>query len=231
MKKCIKKIIQTSEIDFFNQGGIYTFLNPVSYLQLRKTTLLDCFTGVFCDGGILVRFINFFYRGKLKRYSFDMTSLAPVIFQYAVKNNKSIYIIGSDEVSIDKAKKVIEDSYPGILVAGYRHGYFKNEQELIDVINNIMAQDVGIVIAGMGCGLQEKFLLELKSQGFDKLAFTCGGFFHQLSMSGSVYYPAWINRFNLRFLYRMVKEKHTRLRYIKAGICFPIFFVYDLIRD
>lgn len=54
-------------------------------------------------------------------------------------------------------------------------------------------------------------------------------FFHQLSMSGNAYYPTWINRFNLRFVYRMVKEKHTRLRYIRAGILFPILFIYDLI--
>ncbi|STU67301.1 Uncharacterised protein [Klebsiella pneumoniae subsp. pneumoniae] len=104
----IKKIIKTSRIDIFKKGGIYTFLNPVSYLQLRKTNLLDGFTGVFCDGGVLVKFINFFYREKLERFSFDMTSLAPMVFQYAVKNHKSIYIIGSDELSVDKAKKVIE---------------------------------------------------------------------------------------------------------------------------
>lgn len=229
MKIYIKKIIKTSRIDIFEKRGVYTFLNPVSYLQLRKTNLLDGFTGVFCDGGVLVKFINFFYREKLERFSFDMTSLAPMVFQYAVKNHKSIYIIGSDELSIDKAKKVIEGSYPGIFIIGHRHGYFKNEEELISVANGIMKQNVDIVIAGMGCGLQEKFLLELKSQGFVKLAFTCGGFFHQLSMSGNAYYPTWINRFNLRFVYRMVKEKHTRLRYIRAGILFPILFIYDLI--
>ena len=71
MKIYIKKIIKTSRIDIFKKGGIYTFLNPVSYLQLRKTNLLDGFTGVFCDGGVLVKFINFFYREKLERFSFD----------------------------------------------------------------------------------------------------------------------------------------------------------------
>ena len=41
------------------------------------------------------------------------------------------------------------------------------------------------------------------------------------------YYPKWIDKYNLRFLYRMYKEPHTRMRYLKAGIIFPLRFVWE----
>ena len=41
------------------------------------------------------------------------------------------------------------------------------------------------------------------------------------------YYPDIINRMNLRFLYRMYKEPHTRKRYAIAGLVFPVRFVWE----
>lgn len=230
MKEFVKKIFKTSDRNFFEIGGIYTFLNPVSYLHLRNSALLNEFSGIFCDGGILAKSINFFYRKDIKRFSFDMTSLAPIVFNHAMENHSKVFIIGSEEPTIIKAKEIIENLYPGICIAKYRHGFFKSKQELEEVAHSIVDEKIDIVIAGMGCGLQEEFLIQAKSLGFNGLAFTCGGFFHQLSMSGKDYYPKWIDKFNLRFIYRIIKEKHTRTRYLKAGILFPIFFTYDFIR-
>lgn len=39
------------------------------------------------------------------------------------------------------------------------------------------------------------------------------------------YYPLWIDRMNLRFVYRMYKEKHTRKRYVQAALLFLHAFV------
>ncbi|MAN25383.1 MAG: hypothetical protein CME10_14040, partial [Gemmatimonadetes bacterium] len=50
--------------------------------------------------------------GDVKRESFDMTSLAPIIFQNVIQNNKSIYFIGTKVELIDKAIDNIKIQYP-----------------------------------------------------------------------------------------------------------------------
>lgn len=39
--------------------------------------------------------------------------------------------------------------------------------------------------------------------------------------------PLWIDRMNLRFVYRMYKEKHTRKRYVQAALLFPARFLWE----
>lgn len=43
------------------------------------------------------------------------------------------------------------------------------------------------------------------------------------------YYPNWVDKMNLRFVYRMYKEKHTRTRYLQAAFLFPVRFIGERI--
>ena len=64
---------------FERNMSIYTFLNPVSYLDaLNNKILFTKFDGIFADGGLLVKAVQLCYGKKIQRRSFDMTSLAPV---------------------------------------------------------------------------------------------------------------------------------------------------------
>ena len=51
--------------------------------------------------------------------------------------------------------------------------------------------------------------------------------FTKLSNNEIEYYPLWIDRMNLRFVYRMYKEKHTRKRYVQAALLFPARFLWE----
>ena len=83
------------------------------------------------------------------------------------------------------------------------------------------------LIVGMGVLMQERFLLKVRDSGYQGIGFTCGGFIHQTAKDEIDYYPGWVDRMNLRFLYRMYKEKHTRKRYIQTALFFPAKFVYE----
>ena len=50
---------------------------------------------------------------------------------------------------------------------------------------------------------------------------------HNPSKNEIDYYPKWIDNLNLRFIYRMYKEKHTRKRYLTAAFIFPIRFIAE----
>ncbi|MBR3624886.1 MAG: WecB/TagA/CpsF family glycosyltransferase [Bacteroidaceae bacterium] len=226
MDSITDKII-CSVLEFSSKAKIYTFLNPVSYLDAQKNeALFLSFDGIFADGALLVKAIEIFYKKPIKRYSFDMTSVASMLFSYAQKERKTIYIVASKQEQIENFLRIVKGTYPNLIIIGFRNGYFADEKEQDLEIQNILKINPDFVIVGMGIVNQEKFLLNLKEKGFQGVGFSCGGFVHQTAGKNINYYPSWINKCNLRFAYRMYKEPHTRKRYIIAGFKFPAFFIY-----
>ena len=156
-----------------------------------------------------------------------MTSLAPELLSYAEQNKKTIYIVASKQEQVEKAISIFKERYPHLRFSGYRNGYFSSENEMDIEAAHITEVNPDFLIVGMGVLMQEKFLLKVKSKGFQGIGFTCGGFIHQTSKNEIEYYPAWADKLNLRFVYRMYKEKHTRKRYLQAAFLFPIRFFFE----
>lgn len=232
MSILVDKIVATEKrtLDkiFSDKGKIYTFLNPVSYLTaLDHRKLFEQFDGIFGDGSILVAAIRLIYGKMVTRRSFDMTSLAPELLKYAEANGKSVYVVASRQDQVEKAILIFQERYPRLIVTGYRNGYFSSETEQEVEAHHIVNVNPDFLIIGMGALMQEQFLLMVKNMGFKGIGFTCGGFIHQTANDEIDYYPAWINRMNLRFLYRMIKEKHTRKRYAQAALLFPARFIAE----
>ncbi len=228
----VKSIIKTNSIDirslFYNGGRIYSFLNPVSYLDaLDNKILFEQFDGIFADGSILVAAIRLLYGKKVTRRSFDMTSMASQLLEYAQKHAKSLYIVASKQEQVENAVKVFKEHYPKLIISGYRNGYFSSDNERTEEAERIVNKAPDFLIVGMGAIVQERFLLQVKQTGYEGIGFTCGGFIHQTAKNEINYYPAWIDNMNLRFLYRMYKEKHTRKRYIQAALLFPVRFITE----
>ena len=136
-------------------------------------------------------------------------------------------IVASKQEQVEKAVEIIREKYKSINIIGYRNGYFANEEEKNKEAKHIVELNPDFVIVGMGAIMQESFLLKIKKAGYLGIGFTCGGFIHQTARGEADYYPGWINRMNLRFLYRMWKEPHTRKRYFIAGLFFPARFVWE----
>lgn len=228
----VKKILSTEELtldDVFTENRkVYTFLNPVSYLSaLDNKKLFERFDGIFADGSILVAAIKLVYGKTVTRYSFDMTSLAPELLEYAEQNGKSVYIVASRQEQVEKAVAIFRERYPKLILAGYRNGYFLTDEEQATEASHIVDVNPDFLIVGMGVLMQERFLLKVKDAGYNGIGFTCGGFIHQTAKDKIDYYPAWADKLNLRFVYRMIKEKHTRKRYAQAALLFPTRFIAE----
>ena len=233
MKSLLIKLIiateQQGDYDILKKSGrIYSFLNPVSYLDaLQHQDVFAQFDGIFADGSLLVAAIRLLYGKHITRRSFDMTSLVPKVFEYARTNKKSIYIVASKQEQVEGAVLIFQRNHPAVNIVGYRNGYFADEKEMEMEAKHIVALNPDFLIVGMGAIIQERFLLKVKGAGYQGIGFTCGGFIHQTAKNGKDFYPAWVDRMNLRFLYRMWKEPHTRKRYLVAGIVFPARFIWE----
>ena len=131
----VNKILSTEKYSvnqiFESKGKVYTFLNPVSYLTaLDNKELFGQMDGIFADGGLLVKAIKMLYAKVVTRRSFDMTSMAPELFAYVAKHGKTIYIVASKREQVEKAVEIFHERYPKVKFAGYRNGYFANEDEM-----------------------------------------------------------------------------------------------------
>lgn len=203
---------------------LVTYLNPYSYLVARVLPeRFARFDEIHADGIALVLFLRWFGVVRAERESFDMSSYAPILFADAAEKGDTVYFIGAKPEEIAAATKRIAEAFPTLRIAGCRHGYFGSEAERAEFIRSLVALAPDYVVCGMGTPLQEAFLLDLRTALWRGTGYTCGGFFHQ-SAQRLDYYPPWIDRLQLRWLYRIFNEPKLIRRY---GWDYPKFvFVF-----
>ncbi len=204
-----------------------TFLNPYSYLLARENPqLFKEFDSICIDSIALVKILKIFGLADVIRKSFDLTSLAPTVFNDAIQTSKSIYFIGTKPKVIDDAIENIKLLYPELNIVGYRDGYINDTRE--SVLKNIVDIHPDIVVCGMGTPLQEQLLIDLQNIGWTGTGYTCGGFLHQIA-SNIQYYPQWADKYHLRWAYRIYDEPKLFKRYFWEYPKFLMVFIYDYI--
>ena len=214
-----------------NNKGINTFLNCYSYYIYRKIAKkYQKFNKVYCDGILLQKMVCLIGI-ETKRISFDMTSLAPDVFRYAEKKMSKVAIIGSEEEYLHKAISKIKKKFPNLDVVESRNGFFNSTEERNDYLEKLIEINPDIVIVGMGTPLQDFFLIDLKDKGWMGVGYTCGGFIHQTATKGTVYYPKFFDKYNLRWLYRIYDEPKLFKRYFLYYPLSIILFYYDYLKS
>jgi N-acetylglucosaminyldiphosphoundecaprenol N-acetyl-beta-D-mannosaminyltransferase len=221
-----EKISSNAEL---NMPGISIFLNPFTYLKVRNDVeLLHKCDKIFIDGQWLCHFLNWFGVVRVERCSFDNSSAAPIVLTYSNIQKEKLIFVGTDAKSSKKFKEYIDVNYPDIDVLHYRDGYFNSEIEYQETIDLIVDLKPHLIIVGMGFIKQERFLIHAFEKGYKGKAYTCGGFMHQTANKGHNYYPKWVNRFNLRFVYRIWDEPKLIRRYVVDYALFVVMFLKDL---
>lgn len=212
---------------FSKRNGMFTFINPYSYHIMRKhPDLYSLMDGLFVDGMTMCFWLRLLWRVRIPRLSFDMTSMAKDLFECLNKSGESIYFIGAKKDEIRKSVDIIRNSYPKIHVAGFRDGYFSSREERDMVIMEIININPRYLVIGMGSPLQEQFSVDVRAAGYKGTSFTCGGFLHQTA-DGINYYPVWVDRYNLRGVYRSFMEKGVMKRNYNTFIQFPALLIFD----
>lgn len=215
--------------DHENQELI-TFLNHYSYQIARKhVSEFQRFDRIYCDG-ILLTWVLRVLGKNCHRKSFDMTSLAPVVFQNAVDKNLEVALVGGEEGIAKSAAGILKSRFPGLRVGFTCSGFFESSKQRQSVLRELAEASPDIVICGMGTPYQEKFLLDLVDAGWIGSGYTCGGFFHQTAKKGAEYYPSWVDRYNLRWAYRIYDEPKLFKRYSVGLVTFFYRLILDVLR-
>lgn len=211
------------------EGKIVSFVNPYSfYVLVRMGFDFSKIDVWFSDGFLFCRVMSLFGY-KIKRYSFDYTSIAAEVFDWCAASGKVVAVVGSDELSVSAFSSYVTERH-GINLAYSRNGFFNNGEEYASLLNHLLNLSPDVLVVGMGAPLQERLLVDLKALGWTGTGFTCGGFIHQTKSASGNYYPDWIDRYGLRFAYRMYREPNTVRRYFftyPKAICFFVSGVFS----
>jgi len=143
------------------------------------------------------------------------------ILEICNRTEMPLYLIGAAEDVIEETVSSIKTNYDSINLVGYSHGFFEDEQEIINQIENTGAS---IVMIAMGSPRQEFLAQRMLKQMPDRVFVGCGGAFDILA-GRVVRAPQWIQNAHIEWLYRLFQDP----RRIKRQKVLPLFFIRLLI--
>jgi N-acetylglucosaminyldiphosphoundecaprenol N-acetyl-beta-D-mannosaminyltransferase len=126
------------------------------------------------------------------------------ICQRAAERGYSVYLIGAQPGVADEAARVLQSRYPGLRIAGTRHGYFTRDEEPA-VVSAIAEARPDVLLVAFGAPKQELWIREHLDQIQAPVAIGVGGTFDVLA--GRVKRaPQWVQQAGLEWLYRALRE-------------------------
>lgn len=146
------------------------------------------------------------------------TDLIPELLAFMAGKGMSVFFFGARPEVIREAVSRIEQQFPGLVIAGYSHGFVSSPESIVEQVN---ASGADAVILGLGVPRQELWV----DQHFDKLenARLCvsGGAFFDF-VSGTVRRaPKFMRRLKLEWFFRLLQEpKRLFPRYIFGNVIF-----------
>lgn len=185
---------------------LMAFVNPGTVVLAKREPalpeMLKKFDVVAPDGIGMALAVQWLHDMPVGRVSFDTTSLAPWVMHLAVDRHLKVVLCGGRATVAERAACELHRAYRGLNIVGSFDGYGDVEH----TIRAVRQVEPDIVVCGMGSPKQEAFLLALAARGWSGVGFTCGGFLDQLTEKGVNYYPALVNKLNLRWVYRLIME-------------------------
>lgn len=148
------------------------------------------------------------------------TNLMEELVALSHKNNYKIFFFGAKEEIIKKVIEVYSQKYSPNIIAGYRNGYFKKEDEK-NIAKQIADSGANILFVAITSPIKENFLYENR-EILQKVNFIMGvgGSFDVVA--GKVKRaPVWMQKFGLEWFFRMIQEpRRLFMRYFTTNLKF-----------
>lgn len=126
------------------------------------------------------------------------------LLKAADREHYRIYFLGAKLDVLEKMLETIKANYPGIMIAGYMHGYFDSSQELA-VIDQIRKSNADILFVAMSSPKKEHFLARWHRLLNVPVCHGVGGSFDVLA-GITKRAPVWMQRYGLEWFYRTIQE-------------------------
>jgi N-acetylglucosaminyldiphosphoundecaprenol N-acetyl-beta-D-mannosaminyltransferase len=141
------------------------------------------------------------------------------LLERASEKNYSVYFLGAKPEVVEKVVEFIKNSYPGLRVAGYRDGYFKQSEER-KVAEDINESCADILFVAISSPKKETFLGKWRSSLNVPICHGVGGSFDIIA-GVTKRAPLWMQKFGLEWLYRLIQEpRRMWKRYLVTNTIF-----------
>ncbi len=204
----------TDSIDYKKTGILVGYVNVYNYAIFRKhPAIVKEFNHFTLDGIALVVLIRILFRRRVQRKSPDFSSYFTALFSFIESSGRRAGFVGGSPDEIALFQEQLKSIYPGMHAVLFQDGYTIDEER---INNQLQMHEIEVLILGMGSPKQELLAIKLRKKGFRGSIYTCGAFISQTAAGGKVYYPQWINRLHLRWMYRIYKQPELYKRYLIA---------------
>jgi N-acetylglucosaminyldiphosphoundecaprenol N-acetyl-beta-D-mannosaminyltransferase len=153
------------------------------------------------------------------------------LVQLAHDKNYKIFFFGAKEEVVKKVVDIYTDQYSPNIIAGYRNGYFKKEEEQ-SIAKQIAESGANILFVAISSPTKENFLFENKAI-LQKVNFVMGvgGSFDVVA--GKVKRaPLWMQNVGLEWFYRFAQEpKRMWKRYLLGNSKFILMVLKERIKS
>lgn len=161
---------------------------------------------ILTDGKPLI-WISKWYKTPIKE-KISGSDLFLRVCQLAANKNYTMYLLGAAEGVADTAARNLMKKYPGLNIVGTYSppfGFEKNEQEMNKIKTQIQDVHPDILIVGLGCPKQEKFMYYHCKELGVPISFGLGASI-DFEAGNIKRAPKWMSNHGLEWLYRFSKE-------------------------
>jgi N-acetylglucosaminyldiphosphoundecaprenol N-acetyl-beta-D-mannosaminyltransferase len=146
----------------------------------------------------------------------DGIGLMGKLLELANERGYSIFLLGAKQPILEACVRRIRREHPDIRIAGFRNGYF-SEENAREVVHQIRDARPDILFIGMGSPMKERFADRYAHELGACVIQGVGGSFDV--MAGLVKRaPAWMQRVGCEWLYRVAQEPRRMFwRYAKTN--------------
>lgn len=161
------------------------------------------------------------------------------LFQLLNKERKSLFIIGSESIVIEKVQDKIKQQYPNVIVNGHpgpqlnHDGTPQSKEDIFvqqDIEEMIRHLKPTIVFVAFGAPKQEYWVTLMKKKLPLQSWMVVGGALDTYSGEKQLP-PQWMETLHLEWLFRLIQEPQRISRIFNAIVIFPmLFFISMLVR-
>lgn len=148
-------------------------------------------------------------------------SLMGEIFKISAEKGFRHYFYGSTEETLEKLRNVLDETYPGIQIAGMYSPPFRpitddEDREIVEWINETKPDFVWV---GLGAPKQEKWMADHQGRIHGLMIGVGAGFdYHAGNIDRA---PEWMQKSNLEWVYRLMQDpKRLFKRYLHTNTKF-----------
>lgn len=204
MKDAVDRIINSVDrIPTLGGATKFAFVNADCVNKYHEDSVykqtLNQFDTVFADG-IGVRIAARWQNIAIKE-NVNGTDMLPFLCKKLSAKNKSIYLLGASETVVSKVAAKLNNEYPQLTVAGFKHGFI-DQTKPQEILNDINQSGADLLLVAMGAPRQELWIADNTDQLKLNAVMGVGGLFDFYSGQVSRA-PIWLRELSLEWVWRL----------------------------